>query len=173
MKDSTTDSKIADMYARGHLTNEIADAVGLRLAEVIGRVRAMNLQPPGMGVRLSRSAQGSEQNTQPEPLPSHKSISNPVELQEERLPLVRRTLASLPATLPKRQPALRAKESTKLVRPSLAPDLEDDFEDDDEQSRRAGVPKGWLVTEEEFHKAFSKAQFETLIFKPVPQRRLL
>lgn len=148
------DAEIASRYAAGEGTFDIAQALGVRVAEVIGVVRGLGLQPPGMGVRRA-----------PAPLPTPMPLP-PAEAAEAALaapvPTALRPCSPLPvpAQAERRRPV-------RAAAPAPVEAAGDD-EDEDEQSRRPGCPKGWLVSEAQMEAAFRRAgrRFEDVVFKP-------
>jgi hypothetical protein len=144
MQQIDRDAEIAARYAQGQSTQTIARDLGLRMVEVIGRVRAMKLD---VGA----------------PAPAARAPLGP---QVE--------VASAPAPLAQSALAPAASSATPKLRPLAKPvDALDDDEDDD-FTRRAGCPRGWLVTEEQFGTLFTRTtgRFEDVILKrSAPARR--
>ncbi len=114
----TLDAEIARMYTTGESTMVISKRLGMRPAEVISRVRALNLTPPSMGMRRP-AAEG----TLPQPgriLAPEALIGSP---EREWVPAPAPVTPASPSPAPERKaPALRLVESpgaTKVTEPKV------------------------------------------------------
>jgi hypothetical protein len=184
------DAEIARRYASGQSTGDIAQELGLRLIDVIGRVRQLGVQPPAMGMR--RAAAQTPEDTAPASEPSGPRIIRPRALaaapaatpepgtviEMPATPNARRAPRPLAADRPAvakpatdkpavAQQSLPAVAVPKPPMPTVPASYVDEDLDDDEPVRRAGCPRGWLVSEARLEALFapSLGRFEDVVFK--------
>lgn len=136
---TANDAEIAHRYVSGQSTYDIAQDLNIRLIEVIGRIRALRLDPPGMGVRYS---------------PECEAEAGPA---TARAPV--RSLAQAPE---RRLSAAAAMQKRPVPVPAA-----DNDPDDDEPVQRNGCPRGWLVSEVELAALFARAggRFEDVVIR--------
>ncbi|WP_207478515.1 hypothetical protein [Arenibaculum pallidiluteum] len=144
----TLDAEITRMYTTGESTTAISRNLGLRASEVISRIRALNLVPPGMGFRRP---------TNPEAVAPVKETApacsiSPAPAQPSREPAPERAARKSPAAAEKP----RSRRATAAADAALVGYDED--EDGDDLATLPGRPKGWLVTESEMNAIFTRGR---------------
>lgn len=189
------DALIRTLYLGGANTIEISRQLGLGISEVIGRIRALDLRPPSMGVRRSPEARSA---TVSGPAVSGLAVSGadlpgsgvvlgatelcdagPAPLSGVAAPAVLIPSAgSLPPARPTPvsagRPPLRAgavlhaaekARPAALRRPAL--DALDDEDEDDEPRATPGRPRGWLMPEDQVEALFLRAgqRFQDVQFR--------
>jgi hypothetical protein len=160
----TLDAEITRMYTTGESTMAISKRLGLRPAEVISRVRALNLVPPGMGYRRPTPEAASPREaddaaeaaaSRRDPCAEEAEAPRPIPLRPARRPAPPAPAAVRPRRAHRAQP-LRSGLAAALV-------LEDEDADEcDDLATLPGRPRGWLVTEGELAAIFShhRGRFE-------------
>jgi hypothetical protein len=152
MDETDRDAEIAARHALGQSTQTIARELGLRLVEVIGRVRALDLD-----AKRSGQARPTERTDTASAAAGTKAVGAvPGGIAASALSDRAMPAAPRPAPLPR------------------APGSQDDDDDETEDLvRRSGCPRGWLVTEERFSALFTSrsGRFEDIVLKRHPSQR--
>ncbi|WP_207485194.1 hypothetical protein [Arenibaculum pallidiluteum] len=190
MSDAEIDAEVARRYAAGESSSEIAQALGLGMIDIVGRIRRLGIQPPGMGARRVRTTEGDSGGTvHPFAPVSTRTVEPALPNPPVAMPVADSTEAAVRTVRPEaRRPAAKSTRSTTVAveverkRPRLveavaeAASLSDD--DDDDMVVRAGCPRGWLISEREFDVLFDPkfGRFEDHVppkpkpktYKPLP-----
>ncbi len=182
------DAQIRQLYTTGTPSLEIARLLDIDLIDVVGRVRAMELQPPGMGVRRNRDAMGAMAmmaprpapcSADPDPLPAAALTAAPMAAAPAMAAPQPRRLASparpngAPATQarPVPPPVAQSRPAAAPARAAAVPVMVADDDDEDEGVRTLpGRPRGWLMAEAEVEELFSRAgqRFQDVILRKRP-----
>lgn len=145
------DEEIRRRYIDGDSTLEIAEALGLRVVEVIGRIRELDVQMPGMDARPRAVPVGAvAPSTQAAAQVSAMAMGVAPDLAPCSPLPVPQPPSPARATAP--QPA-EARHNAGQVETDSA----DDPEDDDCFRKRPNCPKGWLMTEAQVAAIFARA----------------
>lgn len=154
----TIDVEITRMYTTGESTTAISKQLGLRTIDVISRVRALNLQPPGMSFRRPATEAGFEPEIQTQEAPALPSPA-PADPHPVAQP-------SVPATpFPVRDCDARPE---RRRRRAPSPVAADEFDDESEDlTVLPGRPRGWLMGEAEMLALFARhrTRFEDVRLK--------
>lgn len=163
------DAQIRQLYTTGTPSLDIARQLDIDLIDVVGRVRAMELQPPGMGVRRARPTPCSA-----DPAPMTVAQAMPTSMAATiAAPQPRRFAAPPRAAAPVRPAALsplavaRPVPAGRGLPPSTA--LADEDEED-ELRIVPGRPRGWLMSEAEAEALFARSggRFQDVILRKRP-----
>lgn len=191
--DTRFDDKIAQFYANGHGISDIARTLGISVITVIGRVRALDLSPPGMGVRRQPQTERPDaasswveqirdadrkpaevESKEPENVPelaasrtetASGALMTSTETRVDPPPIVRRTVAPPP------RPTQGPKRVSAPL-PARKEEADEDDEDDDsdeEIAKRRGMPQGWLISEEDLKKLYGSKRYDDVEFKKSPK----
>lgn len=181
---SCYDTQIRQLYTTGTPSLEIARLLDIDLIDVVGRVRAMELQPPGMGVRRQRGAASLPDLMPPRPAPLAADVGvAPVPAEAARpspagsammaAPQPRRLASPArpgpgPVVAARPVPTVHGRPDVSAVR-GLAPQTAAIDEDDEDDCVRTlpGRPRGWLMAEAEVEALFARAgqRFHDVVLK--------
>jgi hypothetical protein len=185
LEETRYDAQIAALYKAGTNAIEIARRLEIRVPEVIGRIRALDLKPLGMAERRPAAlaeaapalAAAAASVAPSAPLPAAEAPlagSTSVATASSGVPVAAagpRPMAARPRLPGPARPGatrsdlrggpLRVQRGTlpgTRMAPQLAGgrDLDDDDDDDCDVVRIAGRPKGWLVSEARMREMYAR-----------------